>query len=384
MQFRKFGKLDFAVSALGFGCMRLPTDDNISMSGNVDEKAFAKMLHYGIDLGINYVDTAYSYHKEQSEVFVGKVLKGGYRKKVKIATKLPVWLVNSADDFDKFLNSQLKKLQTDHIDFYLFHALGTYPWKKVMNLNLLKKAEDAIKDGRIGHTGFSFHDNFSSFKEIIDGYDKWDFCQIQYNYMDIENQAGIKGLKYASEKGLAVVLMEPLLGGRLARIPENIKNVFNESKIKRSPADWALQWLWDQHEVSTVLSGMTFMEQVEENIISASNSAVNSFMPEDKNIIDRVRNDFKDSCPVPCTKCGYCLPCPNGVNIPGVFELYNQGVMYKDVESVRNTYKHWIGNKERANHCIQCKACESKCPQKIIIGDWMPKVHGVLGEGKNY
>ena len=321
--------------------MRLPTIDKAPMSDKIDENESIKMIHYAIDNGVNYIDTAYPYHKGVSEILTGKALKSGYRNKVRLATKLPMWNVNQSSDFEKFLDEQLKKLQTDHIDFYLFHSLGTYSWKKVVDFDLLKKAEDAVKDGRIGYIGFSFHDEYNSLKEIIDGYDKWTLCQIQYNYMDVENQAGTKGLKYAASKGIAVVVMEPLLGGRLAKPPVAIKNIFNESGKNRSSAEWAFQWVWNQSEVSTVLSGMNSMEQVVENVKIAQNSAINSLKKEELAVIENVRNQFIDAKAIPCTKCGYCIPCPNNVNIPRNFELYNNGVIDEDWTPVRGTYKNF-------------------------------------------
>ncbi|NLG98743.1 MAG: aldo/keto reductase [Chloroflexi bacterium] len=382
MQYRKFGKLDWQVSALGFGCMRLPILEG--KSGNINQSEAARMIHYAIDQGVNYIDTAYGYHEKMSEVMVGKALQGGYRQKVRLATKLPVWLVEESADFDKLLNEQLGKLQTDYVDFYLFHAMNRNSWEKVLRLNLLERAEAAVADGRVRHIGFSFHDTLDVFKEMIDGYDKWDFCQIQYNYVDVENQAGTAGLKYAASKGLAVVIMEPLLGGKLARDIPALEPIWNSAPEKRTPADWALQWLWNQPEVSVVLSGMSTMQQVEENIASASASGVGSLSPEAVEMINTVRETLNTLSPIPCTKCEYCLPCPNGVNIPRNFAVYNEGAMYHDHESARNTYKNWVKEEENASHCLQCQECESKCPQKIAISDWMPVIDEVLGLGRPY
>jgi predicted aldo/keto reductase-like oxidoreductase len=275
MQYRRFAKLDWKASALGFGCMRFPTLDGRQISANIDEPVAVQMLHHAIDNGVNYVDTAYPYHDGRSEIVVGNALQGGYREKVRLATKLPVWLVNEPDDFDKLLNEQLKKLKTNHIDFYLLHSLNQSRWRNiVLKHNLLAKAAAALADGRIRHLGFSMHDDYACFEEIVDGSDLWSFCQIQYNYMDIENQAGTRGLKLAASKGLAVVVMEPLLGGRLADPPKDIRAIMERFPVRRSPADWALQWLWDQPEVSVVLSGMCAMAQVKENLKSADTSRV--------------------------------------------------------------------------------------------------------------
>ncbi len=383
MKYRKFGKLDIEASALGLGTMRLPTDDSLMsdrLSNNIVEEEAIRMIRYAIDHGVNYVDTAYGYHKGNSEIVTGKALKDGYRDKVMLATKSPVWLIKEAADFDKLLEEQLKKLQTDHIDFYLLHAISGDRWKNVvLKFDVLKRAEAAKLSGKIKYLGFSFHGEGDEFIEIVDGYDKWDFCQIQYNYMDIENQAGTKGLKYAADKGLAVVIMEPLLGGRLANPPKDIQAILDEDGVKRSPSEWALQWLWNQPEVSVVLSGMSNMEQVEQNIASTDRSGVGLLQPEDLNIIERVRQKYNERAAIPCTACNYCMPCPNNVNIPKNFELYNGSVIHDDTATSHMTYNNFFDKVNRASACIQCKICEEKCPQSIPISEWMPKVHSMLG-----
>ena len=380
MHYREFGPLDWNVSALGFGCMRLPTQNGAEQ---IDEEESTRMIRYAIDHGVNYVDTAYPYHGEKSEPFVGRVLQDGYREKVKLATKLPSWKIEKTEDCDRYLNEQLERLRTDHIDFYLLHALREKWWHKLRDLDVLDWAEGAIADGRIGHLGFSFHDDYPVFQEIVDAYD-WTFCQIQYNYMDIENQAGRKGLKYAASKGMAVVIMEPLLGGKLVDPPDPIRALWNEAPQQRTPADWALQWLWNQPEVSVVLSGMSEMAHVKENVASAEASAVDALTDEELALINRVREEYEKLCPIPCTKCGYCMPCPNDVDIPRNFDVYNQGVMYDKPEQVRRTYNNFVDEENRASACIQCRECEEQCPQNILISEWMPIVHQVLGEGQAY
>jgi predicted aldo/keto reductase-like oxidoreductase len=380
MQYRKFGQLDWAVSALGFGCMRFPLSG--TEASQIDEEQSTKMLAYAIDHGVIYVDTAYPYHGGQSEIFVGKFLKSGYRDKVRLATKLPCWEVKIKDDFDRLLNEQLKKLQVEHIDFYLLHALNKDSWKKIYELEVLPWTEKAISDGRIGHLGFSFHDDYDTFRSIVDAYDKWTFCQIQYNYMDIENQAGTRGLRYAASKGLAVVIMEPILGGRIVNPPKPVQSVWDTAETKRKPADWALQWLWDQPEVSVVLSGMSNMQHVEENVASAAKSGISTLTMDELKLIDQVRTQYDTLSPIPCTKCEYCLPCPNGVHIPRAFEIYNESVMYDKLEEARNDYNNWFDEDQRAHNCLDCKDCEEKCPQHIPISEWMPHIHAVLGEGK--
>lgn len=380
MQYRDFGKLDWKVSALGFGAMRLPTTDDDPRSANVNEAESIRMIRRAIDGGVNYVDTAYFYHGGNSERVVGKALQHGCRERVKLATKSPIWLLKEPADFDAKLAEQLERLQTGHIDFYMLHGLNQKTWRNIVQkFNLIEKSEQAIRDGRIRCLGFSFHDDLETFKEILNGYDRWDFCQIQYNYMDIENQAGTTGLKLAAERGLAVVVMEPLLGGRLTNPPAVIREIYDRSTIKRSPADWALQWVWDQPEVSVVLSGMSSMDQVEANLESAGRSRVHSFGLSDHEVIAELRRKYLERTPIPCTKCSYCMPCPNGVNIPRNLELFNDAQLHEDIPGSRYIYRNFFPQAEHAEVCNDCKTCEELCPQKIPISAWMPKVAAALG-----
>ncbi len=375
MQYRTFGQMDWKVSALGFGAMRLPT---VSEGGKevVDEAETIKMIRTAIDQGVTYVDTAYPYHDGQSEVVVGKALQDGYRDKVKVATKLPCWLVEKPEDFDTLLNEELRRLQTEHVEFYLLHALWKDRWAKMRDMHVFEWAERAIADGRIGHLGFSFHDQLSLFKEIVDAYD-WSLCQIQYNFMNETVQAGTEGLRYAADKGLAVVVMEPLLGGTLAKAPPSVQAIILDEAGKE-PVDLALQWLWNQPEVGTVLSGMSTLKQVEHNVACAARSGVNSLTSDDLAVIARVQAQYQEAQAIPCTKCGYCLPCPQGVDIPRNFELYNEGMIYDEWNLCKNLYNGHFRESERASACIACKECEEKCPQQILISEWMPKVHAAL------
>jgi uncharacterized protein len=382
MQYRPFGKLDWQVSALGFGAMRLPILDG--KSGNIDQVKATEMIRYAIDNGVNYVDTAYVYHEQKSETAVGIALKDGYRDRVKIATKLPIWLIKETADFDRFLNEQLSRMQTDHIDFYLLHALNKDSWQKILDLKLIQEAEKALADGRIRHLGFSFHDKLETFKKIVDGYDKWTFCQIQYNFMDTEFQAGQEGLQYAASKGLAVVVMEPLRGGKLAADIPAAQPLWQSAAKKRKPADWALQWIWNQPEVAVVLSGMSTLEQIKENITSASASGIGSLTAQELELVEKVNEVLTARSPIPCTACEYCMPCPNGVNIPRNFESYNNAAMYNDIVDSRFDYKNWIPDAEKASQCIQCDECLSKCPQQIAISTWMPVIEDVLGLGRPF
>jgi predicted aldo/keto reductase-like oxidoreductase len=379
LQYRNFGKLDWKASALGFGCMRFPTADGNRLSPNIEEAEAIRMVRYAIDNGVNYLDTAYPYHGGQSEVVVGKALKDGYRDKVKLATKLPVWQVNSPADFDKLLDEQLKKLQTSHIDFYLLHALSRSRWQDiVLKHDLLGRAAAALADGRIKHLGFSFHDEYEGFEQIINGSDLWSFCQIQYNYMDIENQAGTRGLKLAAGKGLAVVVMEPLLGGRLVDPPKDVREEMERFAVRRTPAQWALDWLWDQPEVSVVLSGMSAMNQVEENLKYADGSRVGAFGEAERALIERAREMYRARTVIPCTKCNYCMPCPNGLYIPANFEFFNYAHLFDDVAGARFKYQVFLTEEQRSGSCIACGICEDACPQKIPISEWMPKVTALL------
>ena len=377
MQYRHFGRLDFQVSALGFGAMRLPVINGDQ--GKINEPEAVRMIRYAIDHGVNYVDTAWPYHGGHSEEVVGRALQGGYRQKVKLATKSPARIIKAATDFDRILNEQLKRLQTDHIDFYLLHGLNKRTWPKVRDLDVFPWAERAIKDGRFGYLGFSFHDEFEVFTEIIDAFDRWTFCQIQYNFMDTEYQAGTKGLRYAAEKGLAVVIMEPIRGGMLSKKPpETVVKLWESATKRRSPAEWALQWVWNHPEVSAVLSGMNTMEQVIENVKAADRSGPNILIEEELSLINQVREEYRKRSPIPCTKCKYCLPCPNDVNIPGILGLYNDAIMYNDLKRVQFLYQIRIQEGERAEQCLECQTCEELCPQGIAISEWIKKAQDLL------
>ncbi len=382
MQYRPFGKLDWQVSALGFGAMRLPTNEN----DEIDETQARQMLYYAIEHGVNYVDTAYPYHHGTSETFLGRALQGGYRQKVKLATKLPSWEIHTAADFDKFLNLQLQRLQTDYVDFYLLHALNKNNWPKLRDLGVLEWAEKAIAAGRFRYLGFSFHDDYETFQQIVDAYD-WTMCQIQYNYMDVENQAGMRGLQYAASKGMAIVIMEPLLGGKLVDPPAAVQAIWNRAPIQRSAVGWALHWLWNQPEVSVVLSGMSTLAQVEENVALAEASGVARLTSEELALYDEVRQAYHALTAIPCTACGYCMPCPQGVDIPANFANYNQAIMYDKAEAARGQYRWWkyayevqhnFDHDIRAAQCIQCGECETKCPQNIPISQWMPLIDLVM------
>ena len=368
MLYRKFGKTNEMVSALGFGCMRLPILPGEDQS-KIDYDKAMKLVRFAIDEGVNYIDTAYPYHGTgmgnggASEPFVAKALKDGYREKVKLATKLPSWLIKTREDMDKYLNEQLQRLETDSIDFYLVHALNVDTWATLKELGISEFLDSAIKDSRIKYAGFSFHDKLPIFKEIVDYYD-WSFCQIQYNYLDENFQAGTEGLKYASKKGLGVTIMEPLRGGKLAaNLPKEALDVFDKADSKRTPVDWALSWVWNHPEVSVILSGMNEMNQIVENIKTASEVKVNSLTDEELKIVSKVKTVIEEKVKVSCTACEYCMPCPAGVNIPKNFTFYNNHFMFDKEEN----YSLDVPKKERASNCIECGKCETHCPQGISI-----------------
>lgn len=389
MQYRKMGSLDWEVSALGFGCMRLPSRRFSLMGADLEESK--RIIRYGIDRGINYIDTAWPYHLGESEKIIGETLKDGYREKVKLVTKLPLWVVRKTEDYDRFLKSQIEKLQTDYLDIYLLHSLNAGSFEKVKNLKLIEKMEEAKKQGRIRHIGFSFHDTYPVFKEIVDHYD-WDMVQIQYNYMDTCLQATTEGLEYAHGKGMAVVVMEPIRGGTLANPPAEALEIINSAPVKRTPVDWALQFLWNRPEVATVLSGMGDMRMVEENCDSADRSGINSLSHEEEKVIARLAEIYQEKILVPCTGCEYCLPCPTGVNIPQNFAILNNLSLdqsFRNQFQARRRYRKLAGSKSELNSeksngnalmCINCGECIEKCPQEINIPEELEKVHAILGK----
>ncbi|MFX0137984.1 MAG: aldo/keto reductase, partial [Candidatus Hodarchaeota archaeon] len=338
----------------------------------------------------------------RSEILLGEALKGGYREKIYLATKVPIWLIRKTEHIYKYFNKQVKRLQTNP-DLYLFHGLAKDRLEKIKKLGLIKKLEELRDQGLIKYIGFSFHDNFETFKEIIDYY-SWDCCQIQYNYLDVNYQAGLKGLRYAASKNIAVIIMEPIRGGKLA-IPENkldsrpeIKAVLDKSQVNRSMADWALQFVWNHPEVSVVLSGMSTMQQVIENIESANNSGINRLTEDELQTISELRSAYQKSNIVPCTSCGYCMPCPNDVSIPRVLFFINEiaywgkerkdriasfySRMVKSQDELKNLKEKGEEVEGAAVLCIQCGECLDKCPQQINIAEFMEKANAIFEENK--
>ena len=377
MQYRKVPKNGDQLSALGFGAMRLPT-----RMGRIDEERATKQIRGAIDQGVNYVDTAVPYHVGESERFLGRVLKDGYREKIKLATKLPPFSVKTREDMDRILGIQLKKLQTDHIDYYLLHGLNDGQWKKLRDLGVLEFLDKAKADGRIRNAGFSFHGDRKTFKEIIDAYD-WVFCQIQYNFLDEMNQAGTEGLLYAASKNIAVMVMEPLRGGMLAgKLPKEAEQIYSHAGIKRSAAEWALRWVWNHPEVTVVLSGMNDEKHIAENLAVCRTAFPGGMSEAELKTIADVAASYRRLVKVGCTGCSYCMPCPSGVNIPGCFSLYNDYYMASGLMA-RGFYGMMLmggmGTKADASLCIACGKCAKACPQHIAIPSELKNVNRTLG-----
>jgi predicted aldo/keto reductase-like oxidoreductase len=368
MLYRKVPKTGDELSILGFGYMRLPA--KTSGSG-IDEERAIRQLRYAIDHGVNYVDTAPAYHFGKSEQILGRALEDGYREKVRLATKLPPWSVRSREDMDHILNAQLATLKTDHIDYYLLHSLSRESFLRLKKLGVLEFLDTAKKDGRIRNAGFSTHADLPAFKEIVDSYD-WTFCQIQYNFLDEKNQAGTDGLRYAHEKDLAVMIMEPLRGGNLGgRVPDDVKKIWDGSPVKRTPAEWGLRWVWNHPEVTVVLSGMNEEAHIDENLRVAADAYAGSLTEEELVRIAEVRDTYGQLMKVGCTGCSYCMPCPAGVDIPGCFSLYNDHHLFSFNRMAKFQYfgRHGglMGSVSYAGLCRTCGKCEKVCPQHLPI-----------------
>lgn len=376
MKYRTLKKTREKVSLLGFGTMRLPILDNDF--SKINEAEAIRMIRSAIDKGVNYVDTAYMYHEGLSEVVTGKALKDGYRKKVLLADKLPLWMAKTAEDMERIFNDQLKRLDVDCIDMYLVHNINQMVWKRVKSYNAMEFLEKKRAEGKIRMIGFSFHDEFDLFNEVLDSY-PWDFCQIQLNYMDVELQAGLKGLKLAGEKEIPVIIMEPLKGGKITDVlPKSIKEFWAQALVKRTPAEWALRWVADFPEVLTILSGMTTMEQVEENIRILGEADPGSLTETEQAIIKKVADEYNKLIQYSCTGCKYCLPCPSKIDIPDVIGRYNDWFVYEGNEKIMLDFLDWIPSGKRPSVCVACKACEEHCPQHLPITEIMAKAKEIF------
>ncbi len=367
MEMRRFAKLGIDVSLLGFGCMRFPTRPD----GKIDRELAQQMLDKAIESGVNYIDTAYPYHNGESELFVGEALKKYPRDSFYLATKLPCWFINDVSDVDKYFNEQLQKLQVDHFDFYLMHAMNRGSWEKMVKLGTVERLEELKAEGKIRFLGFSFHDDYEVFEQIIK-YRDWDFCQIQLNYMDTDEQAGIKGYRLAEELGIPLTIMEPIKGGSLANFSDDIMEVFENARPGMSAASFALRYVATMPNILTVLSGMSTMEQVEDNLKTFTN-----FIPMDEKecqVIETVKNIMISRIQNGCTGCRYCMPCPFGVDIPGNFSVWNRYHMYQNYGVVAWQWEGMGRDGKQAKNCKECGKCEKACPQHLAIREDLKKV----------
>ncbi len=363
MNYRTFGSTGKKVSVLGFGMMRLPllkADDPSS----INTKQAMRMVEEALAGGINYFDTAWPYHKGQSEIFLGEALKG--KHDVFVADKAPVWEIESHEDFERTLDEQLRKLQRDHIDFYLLHALGQERWDNVKKIDLLEAVVKAKKAGKIGHIGFSFHDTKDVFLDILNHF-AWDFCQVQMNYIDVDYQATLDGIHQAAAKGMGVVIMEPLRGGKLATPPERVLDVLGSEK---NPVQWGLDFLWNMPEVSLLLSGMSHLDHVKDNLVYAGQSAVGKLGTKELETLKEARHIFQTMSKVACTRCEYCMPCPFGLDIPGIFDIYNATAL----ESKEQMKTQYYDLQKQASDCTECGHCFPQCPQFIPIPEEMKRI----------
>jgi len=379
VKYRKWKNVEKEISALGFGAMRLPVLDGDY--SRIDEAEATRMVRHAIDSGVNYIDTAYPYHGEKGEIFVGKVLKDGYREKVFLTTKLPVGRLETKEDMERIFNEQMDKLDVDYLDFYLLHAVNRKSWENCKKLGVLEYLVGLKEQGKIRAIGFSFHDSPDVFRQVADYFD-WDLVQLQFNYADTKVQAGIESFNYAREKGFNIVIMEPLKGGTLAdELPDELKKHFKESGFDRSPVEWAFRWLYNFPEVKCILSGMSTMEQVEENLRIFSKAEANSMDDNEVRIMDEAIEIIKKNTAVPCTDCKYCLPCPVGVRIPTMFRLYNAYTGFSNKQKEVETYNNWRNRKDdrfTADLCIRCNQCVEKCPQGIAIPDRLEELDKIL------
>ena len=371
MEKRKLEKLGIETSLLGFGCMRFP----VTAEGKIDQPEAEKMLDKAIAAGVNYIDTAYPYHDGESEPLVGRALKKYDRHSFYLATKLPCWKVEKLEDADTIFAEQLTRLQTDYIDFYLMHALNKDSFHKMVEMGTVEKLEALKAAGKIKYLGFSFHDSYEVFEEIIN-YREWDFCQIQLNYMDAQEQAGLKGYRLTEEKNIPLVIMEPVKGGSLAAFADDITGKFRALDPNASAASFALRWVGSLPNVKVILSGMSTMEQVEDNLKTFE--SFKPLSPEESKTIEDIVALIKGRVQNGCTGCRYCMPCPAGVDIPGNFRVWNTYHMYQNYNMVKGNWERGLGDEKQAKNCVKCGKCEKVCPQKLHIREDLEKVQADL------
>lgn len=367
MQYRKFKTLDRETSLLGMGVMRLPMDEQ----GRVNNQEGVELIRHAIDRGVSYIDTAFTYHGGMSERIVGMALKDGYRDKVLVADKMPIWLCKQESDLDRYFEKQLKRLDMDYIDMYLIHNIISPNWKKVQKFNVPEWMRKKKEEGLIKHIGFSFHGDYGLFKEIIDAF-PWEFCQIQLNYIDRDVQATLAGLEYAKSKGIDVIVMEPLKGGRLTdKVPPSVQAIWDRAAETgafpkgRTPAEWAFKWVCAQKGVSLVLSGMNSIEQIDSNAEIFSKEDIGEVSDAEQAVIDEVTAEYKSKIRYGCTGCGYCMPCPHKLDIPGIINSINVWYAYDKNPSTKLEYETW--QTVHGSDCAACGQCEEKCPQSLKI-----------------
>jgi len=364
MEYSQYGKTGMKVSRFGLGCMRFPSD----------EKEAIEMVRYAIDNGVNYLDTAFIY--KESEIITGKALKDGYRNKTYLATKSPIWNINKHEDFEKYLDEELGRLGTDHIDVYLLHNMNFANWEKVKRFDGLTFLDKMVQKGKILHKAFSIHNTLKAFKEIVDTYD-WEMAQIQLNILDEKQQVGVEGLKYAADKGLAAVIMEPLRGGFILNtVPKEAQDLINRYPEKRSLVEWCFRWLYNMPEVSVILSGTSNLQQLKDNLKIFEHSAPNVMSEEDSNFIKMIREAYEAKKSIGCTGCRYCMPCPKGVTIPEIFKLYNSQQLMKNHVIDKVVYQSsLVPGGSGADQCVSCGICTGHCPQNLQIPELLKKVH---------
>jgi len=377
MQYRSFGPKGHQVSAFGMGCMRMPTVKNEDGIEKVDRPEAIRMIRRAIEGGVTYFDTAYVYHNQESESVLGEALAGGLREKVTIATKLPLGRVEHEEQLQEIFDEELRRLQTDHIDVYLLHALSRDSLEKIEKFHVGAFLDKLKAEGKIRYACFSFHDDFDTLKKLMAAYD-FDMVQIQMNILDVNSQATLEGMRYIADHGLACVIMEPLRGGTLANVPAEVQALYDAMPVKRNPAEWGFRFMYNFPQVSVILSGVHTMEQLEDNLRIFDQAQPNVLTAREERLYEDVRKAYDARIAVRCTACRYCQPCPQGVLIPDIFNMWNDVAVYGQFGWSRAKYRRMAEGK--ATQCAECGTCEAVCPQHIEIASMLKEAHRVLTE----